>query len=142
MENLTGFITQEWALWLAFFGILTLLVALELKEYFFGPNRLSPQQAIHMINKENAMVLDLRESLKFEKGHILDALHLSFTQLDTQLADLKIKKDRPLILVCDNDAQAAKATAMIKKQGFPQVFSIQGGLEAWQSASLPLTKAM
>jgi rhodanese-related sulfurtransferase len=143
METLTGFIAQEWALWAAFFAILALLIALELKEYLFGPNRLSPQQVTHMINRENAVVFDFRDSSNFEKGHIIDAVNVIFTQLENKVADLNKKyKDRPVIVICDTDRQAVQADKTLRKNGFAQVFSMQGGISAWQSASLPLTKAM
>ena len=63
-------------------------------------------------------------------------------QLEAKTDDLTRYKDRPVIVVCDNDRQAAPVSKTLKKMGFTQVFAIQGGISAWQSASLPLTKAM
>jgi len=140
METLSGFITHEWALWAAFFVILALLVGLELKEYFLGPSRLTPQQATQLINRENAIVLDVREMSSFAKGHIIDAIHIPFSQLEAKGTELDKYKERPIIVVCENDRQAGMASKVLRKQGLKQVFSIQGGINAWQSASLPLRK--
>lgn len=138
MDKIIDFLVQEWALWAAFFAILTLLVALEVKEYLFGPGRLSPQQVTQMINRENAVVVDMREMSFFEKGHIIDAMNVTFSQLDDKAKELSKYKERPVIVVCDNDRNAAQAAKVLRKQGFLRIFSMQGGISAWQSASLPL----
>lgn len=138
MDRIIDFLVQEWALWAAFFAILALLIALEVKEYLFGPGRLSPQQVTHMINRENAVIVDIREMGSFQKGHIIGAMNITFSQLNDKIKELNKYKDRPLIIVCDNDRNAAQAAKTLKKEGFENIFSMQGGINAWQSASLPL----
>ena len=139
MNTLAGFITQEWALWAAFFAILALLIGLELKEYLFGPSKLSPQQATQLINRENAVVLDVRESNSFQKGHIIDAQPLTAQEIRAASKKMEKLKSRPVIVVCDAGLESQKIAAYLIKQGY-NAHSLRGGLRNWRDAQLPLVK--
>ena len=51
---------------------------------------------------------------------------------------LKLKKDRPVLLVCDNGARSGRAAGNLRKKGFEQVFSLKGGLQSWRQENLPV----
>jgi rhodanese-related sulfurtransferase len=101
---------------------------------------LSPGQATHLINREDALALDVRDPGEFGAGHILGARSLPLARLEEGAPDLAKKKDRPLIVYCDGGNRCAKAAAALKKQGFTRVASLSGGLGAWQGAGLPVEK--
>ena len=101
---------------------------------------LSPGQATHLINREDALALDVRDPGEFGAGHILGARNLPLARVEEGPADLAKKKDRPLIVYCDGGNRCAKAAAALKKQGFTRVASLSGGLGAWQGAGLPVEK--
>ncbi len=101
---------------------------------------LSPTQATQLINREDALVVDVREPNEFAAGHVLGAKNLPLARLDASGADLGKRKERPLIVCCDGGERSAKALAALKKQGFTRVANLSGGIAAWQQAGLPVEK--
>ena len=96
-------------------------------------------QATHLINREDALVVDVRDPGEYGAGHILGAKSVPLSRLgDSEVAK---RKDRPVIVYCDgNGDRASKAIAALKKQGFTRVANLTGGLRAWQQAGLPIEK--
>ena len=100
----------------------------------------TPSQATHLINREDAVVIDVRDANEFANGHVLGAKNLPPARMETAAGDLVKKKDRPVIVYCDGTDRAGKALAVLKKQGFTRVANLSGGLKAWQDAGLPVEK--
>ena len=100
----------------------------------------STTQATHLINREEALVVDVREPNEFAAGHVLGAKNLPLARLDASGADLAKRKERPVIVYCDGGERSAKALAALKKQGFTRVANLSGGIAAWQQAGLPVEK--
>ena len=100
----------------------------------------STTQATNLINREDALVVDVREPNEFAAGHVLGAKNLPLARLDASGADLAKKKERPVIVYCDGGDRSAKALATLKKHGFTRVANLSGGLGAWQQAGLPVEK--
>jgi rhodanese-related sulfurtransferase len=97
-------------------------------------------RAIELINRQDALVVDVRDAGEYGAGHILGAKHLPIARIDEGAADLAKKKERPLIVYCDGGERSAKAAAALKRQGFTQVANLSGGLDAWRQAGLPVEK--
>jgi rhodanese-related sulfurtransferase len=95
-------------------------------------------QATHLINREDASVIDVREPGEYGTGHIIGAKNVPLTRLEA--GELPKRKDKPLIVYCDTGERAGKAVAALKKQGFERVVNLSGGLRAWQQAGLPVEK--
>jgi rhodanese-related sulfurtransferase len=107
-----------------------------------GPH-VDPARATHLINREDALVIDVRDPGEYGAGHILGARNLPLARIDPQAemrADLGKRKDRPLIVYCDSGARASRAAAALRQQGYTQVVNLSGGLGAWQAAGLPVEK--
>ncbi|MFZ1891132.1 MAG: rhodanese-like domain-containing protein [Formosimonas sp.] len=102
-------------------------------------SQLSPAQATQLINKR-AQILDLRSVEQFAAGHVLNAKSLPFAGLKEQLGLLKLKKDKPVLLICERGAIASKAVAALTAAEFTDVHVLEGGLKAWREAQLPLVK--
>ncbi len=100
----------------------------------------TPAQATHLINREDAVVVDVREANEFASGHVLGAKNLPLARMETAAGDSVKKKDRPVIVYCDGTDRSAKALAALKKQGFTRAANLSGGLKAWQDAGLPVEK--
>jgi rhodanese-related sulfurtransferase len=100
----------------------------------------SPTQATHLINREDAVVIDVREANEFAAGHVLGAKNLPLARLVSPGADALKRKDRPVIVYGDAGDRALKAAAALKKQGFARVLNLSGGIGAWQQAGLPVEK--
>lgn len=101
---------------------------------------LSPAQATHLINREDALVIDVREPAEYGAGHVLGAKNVPLARLETSGADLAKRKEKPVIVYCASGDRSTKAAAQLRKQGFTRVASLAGGMKAWQDAGLPVEK--
>ena len=106
---------------------------------FAGPS-VSPAQATQLINRQDALVIDVREPAEFAAGHLLGAKNLPLARLAAPGAEVAKRKDRPVIVYCDGSDRAGKAAGALKKLGFARVLSLSGGIKAWQDAGLPVEK--
>ena len=100
----------------------------------------NPTQATHLINREDALVVDVREPGEFAAGHVLGAKNVPLARLAAGAGELAKRKDRPVIVYCDGGDRSGKALAALKKQGYTRVANLSGGIGAWQQAGLPLEK--
>lgn len=105
-----------------------------------GGASVTPTQATLMINREDAIVLDVREPGEYAQGHIPNARLVPAGQVEKRLGELEKFKDRPIIIHCQGGTRAGSACALLRKSGFTKVFNLQGGIGAWEQAGLPLTK--
>lgn len=97
-------------------------------------------QATQIINQGKTLILDVRSAADFAAGHIRDAKNIPLKELKGRVAELEKFKGRPVIVVCSKGLQSNKATALLKKEGYTEATSLLGGLDAWQSQGLPVTK--
>ena len=100
----------------------------------------TPGQATHLINREDALVIDVREPNEYAAGHVLGAKNLPLARLVAGASEQLKRKERPIIVYCDGGERAAKAAAVLKRQGFTRVANLSGGLNGWQQAGLPVEK--
>ena len=108
----------------------------------FGHARdLGTLDATHLINRENALVLDVRDDAEYALLHIPDSRHIPLAVLESRLNELNKFKDKPIILNCLTGKRSAKACELLQKNGFNKVFVLKGGIGAWEEASLPLERA-
>jgi rhodanese-related sulfurtransferase len=103
-------------------------------------SRVSLLQATQLINQGKTVVVDVREPSDFAAGHLRDAKNIPLKELPNRVSELEKFKSKTVIAVCQAGVQSAKATAQLKKAGFDQVVSLDGGLSAWQAQGLPVTK--
>ena len=97
-------------------------------------------QAIELINRQDALVVDVRDAPDYAAGHILGAKNLPLARLEESAGELAKRKEKPVIVYDDGGERAAKAAAALKKHGFTQVANLSGGLGAWRQAGLPVEK--
>ena len=88
----------------------------------------------------NAVVLDVREDNEYLKGHIINSVHIPLSYLSNRIGELDKHKDKPIIVSCRSGQRSGQACAMLKKQGFENVYNLSGGMMAWQNDNLPVTK--
>jgi rhodanese-related sulfurtransferase len=97
-------------------------------------------QATHLINREDAYVIDVREPAEFGGGHVLGARNVPLARLAASGPDLAKRKDKPVIVYCETGERAARAAASLKKLGFARVAALSGGMKAWRDAGLPVER--
>lgn len=100
-----------------------------------GP-ALSTLQATQLINRKHAQVVDTRESEEFVKGSLPNAKNIPLASVAQRASELK--KDKPVLIVCNVGKTAGQAAAALRTAGFAEVYTLAGGLAAWRSAGLPL----
>jgi hypothetical protein len=66
-----------------------------------GGASVSTLQATQLMNRDNALVLDVREPAGFAAGHILGARNVPLAQLDKRAGELDKYKAKPVIVSCD-----------------------------------------
>lgn len=137
MEHLGQFIINHWPLWLLFIVVLFLTFLNELFTQRKKAKEISPQAAVDLINNENALVIDLRDTESFKKGHIIDSINAKSEDFGQQ--KMEKYKNKPIILVCARGLQTPAFANKIKTQGY-QPLVLSGGIEAWKNADLPLVK--
>ena len=96
--------------------------------------------AMQLLNHKNALILDVREQGEYDSGHILSSKLIPLGKLGGRLGELEKYRERPIIVVCRSGQRSSSACALLGKQGFAQVYNLNGGVNAWQKASLPLEK--
>ena len=102
---------------------------------------LASADAVLLINREKAVVLDVSEPEEFAQGHIVGARNLPFGQVEEKLSSVVKNKGLPLILVCPRGARAGRLMGSVKKLGYEQAHVLAGGLDAWKAANLPVVKS-
>jgi rhodanese-related sulfurtransferase len=100
-----------------------------------------PTEAVQLINRRDAVVLDVRDAADYKSGHITNARHMPESELDSRAKELEKMKSRPIIVSCARGNRSANVAARLRKLGFNEVFSLRGGLAAWQTANMPLEKS-
>ena len=97
-------------------------------------------QATQMINRQEALLIDVRDPAEYAKGHILGAKNVPVADLERRAAEFDRHKAKPVIVHCDSGSRATRAVGVLKARGFASVFNLAGGFGAWQQAGLPVEK--
>ena len=136
----TDFIASNFVLFAALGIIIALIVRMEIKRALRGFKSVTPAEAVRFINKEDALVLDIRESNELSQGSIRGARHLALSVLKQRLEELQEYIEKPVIAYCKAGNRSTQACEILKKNNFSNVMSLKGGLEAWKMDNLPVVK--
>lgn len=137
MERFFEFVGNHPFLVGAFLLLLVLFIRNETRR---GGRSVTPQQLVDMVNRENAVVLDIRERKDFQSGHIVDAVNVPYSSLESRLDELKKHRERPVVVVCKIGQNAGAAGTLLRKQGFANVSRLTGGITEWRNQNLPVVK--
>lgn len=105
-----------------------------------GIENVTPMEAVVLMNRNSATVVDVSDEAEFDQGHITGAMNIPLAQLPDRLKELEKFHDKPLIVNCRSGMRSGKACGILAKQQFSKLYNLQGGLQGWQEAKLPLTK--
>ena len=100
-------------------------------------NRASTLQVTQLINRGKSVVVDVRTTEEFAKGHLRDAKNIPLADLAKRIGELDKSKSKQVIVVCQSGNRADKAVKQFLAAGFAEVVSLEGGMAAWEAASLP-----
>ena len=139
-EQLQAFASSTPILSLALVGLTVAIIATEVGRLTRGYKSLRPGELTNLINRDNALVVDLSANNDFEKGHIAGSRNVLPSQFDPDNKMLSAARALPVVVVCRNGQASGAAAKRLKKAGFDSVYSLEGGVAAWQQADLPLVK--
>ncbi|MDR2637169.1 MAG: rhodanese-like domain-containing protein [Zoogloeaceae bacterium] len=108
-----------------------------------GGKRLSTHQATQLINREEAVIIDVRDAAEYAAGHLPESRNIPLQELDSpaHAEELEKLKERALLLVCASGIRSGQACSRLEKRGFQKLNHLDGGVDAWQRAGLPLTRS-
>ena len=101
---------------------------------------LTPQQAINLVNVEDGVFVDLRDSAEYGKGHIASAVNIPAAKMDSRIAELDKYRDKPVVLVCKMGQHSGAVGKKLGEKGFERVYRMSGGMMEWGQQQLPLVK--
>lgn len=137
MEQLFEFVGNHPFLVGTFVLLLVLFIRNETQR---GGASVSPQQLVNLVNKEGAVVLDVRDGKEFSAGHIVDAVNIPHGALAGRLSELDKYKEKPIAIVCKMGQHSGAAGTVLRKAGFQNVSRLTGGLTEWRNQNLPVVK--
>ncbi|OGT29709.1 MAG: hypothetical protein A3E87_08650 [Gammaproteobacteria bacterium RIFCSPHIGHO2_12_FULL_35_23] len=140
MDKIWPFISHHWLLSALFILLLIAIFIFEALSKKQSSAHISPQETIQLINRHEAVVIDIRSREAFIRGHIINAIHLPFAALQKDIQKLIEHKHKPIVIVCEQGLESVKAAKLIEQNEFDHVSILQGGMKAWREEDLPLEK--
>lgn len=135
MQDIFIFISEQWLLVSALLALIYLLI---FRQSQMAGKALSCSEVTQMLNRDEAILVDIRDSKDFKQGHISGAIHILFSDIDKRSDELK-KNDKPLILVDKMGQMTTSAAKKFQQHGF-STLRLKGGIMEWQGNNLPLIK--
>ncbi len=139
MQDILLFAQHHSTLSAALIAVLVLLTILEFIKSKNSAHRLTPARATQMINHQNALILDIRNKDVFTTGHIVDAVSIPLSELESKYKRLDKSKTQPIIIVCATGLESPRAATLLAKHGFT-THILAGGLRSWKESDMPLVK--
>lgn len=140
MEQIIEFSGNHPILVIAFLSLLALVFLNELKIATQRHASLTPAAAVQLMNSEDVVVLDVREPGETIGGKIAKAIQIPVSGLAKRINELDKHKKKTVLVYCKTGARSGAACKELSKHGFDKVYSLNGGITAWQEAHLPLSK--
>ena len=134
------FVTKHWLLCSAFALAAICVVIDEMISQGETGGKITSSRAILLMNREEAIVIDLRDANAFREGHIINARNYPLAEFDRYQEKLEMHRDRAIILVDAMGVKTALIAKRLKKAGFHHVVTLKGGMDAWKADSMPLVK--
>lgn len=138
MEQFFAFIGNHPMLVGSFAILLALFIRNEMNR---GGTGISTQKLVDMVNREDAVVVDLRDKKEFDQGHLVGAVNVPYASIETRVDELTRYKERPLVLICRMGQHAGTAGTILRKKGFANVSRLNGGFMEWRNQNLPVVRA-
>lgn len=140
MSEILDFVQRHPMLVGAFVVTLGLVVWSEIQRLIRNFADITPQEAVQLINHDDALVIDVRESNELTGGKIAGAKHIPMSNFSKRVDELDKFKNRKALVYCRSGQRSIGACKQLKARGFEEVANLKGGIAAWESANLPVTK--
>jgi rhodanese-related sulfurtransferase len=134
------FVQNHPLLILGLVGIIGFIVWTEFGRLNRKYKQLNTTEAVQLLNQDDSVILDVREDSEVRSGKIKGAKHIPLAQLKTRMAELDSAKAKPVLVYCRSGNRSSHACNQLTKAGFTNVSNLAGGISAWESANLPISK--
>ncbi len=134
------FVQKNWHLFVALVVIVALLFLEPIRQRIFGVRAVSAVELPRLISHESAVVVDVSESSEFQKGHIPNAINIPLGQFKDDLKKLEKHRSKPIVVTCRVGNRSARAAGILRRNEYANVFTLSGGVAAWQKENLPLER--
>ena len=123
-----------------FFVVLGFIVKSELSRLTRKYKQVGVNEAVTILNKDDTLVIDVREDKEIQGGIIKGAKHITLAQLPTKLSEFGKSKQASVLVYCRSGSRSGHACQTLTNAGFEDVSNLAGGILAWESANLPVAK--
>ena len=137
MERILEFAVSHYILVSLFAALLIALIVLESSR---GGQKISAQAAVTLINRDQAIVVDIRDRKDFNEGRITGAISIPLNALKSRVSELKKHESKQIIVADKMGQHSAMAVKQLKEEGFANVVRLNGGVADWRGSNLPLVK--
>ena len=134
------FLIHNWYLFAALAVIVFLLVIGPLTQHLHGIKTVNAAQTVQLLNREEGVIVDVCELKEYQTGHIPKAINLPLSSFKDRMREMEKSKNSPIIVTCRTGNRSMKAAVMLRKHGFPNVYTLSGGQFAWEKDNLPVEK--
>lgn len=137
MDRLFEFVVNHYILVSLFVAFLVAILILESRR---GGAKISAQGAVNLINKDEAIVVDIRDRKEFGEGRITGSINIPLNSLKSRVAELNKFKEKQIIVADKMGQHSAMAVKQLNAEGFSNVVRLNGGVSDWRASNLPLVK--
>lgn len=137
MDRLFEFVVNHYILVSLFVAFLVAILILESRR---GGAKISAQGAVNLINKDEAVVVDIRDRKEFGEGRITGSINIPLNSLKSRVGELSKFKDKQIIVADKMGQHSAMAVKQLNGEGFSNVVRLNGGVADWKASNLPLVK--
>ncbi len=89
----------------------------------------------------DGILLDVRTPEELlETGKIESAISIDYNGADFQQKIAALNKEKPIMVYCKSGGRSGKTAVILKKEGFKEIYDLDGGIQAWKAANLPLSQ--
>ena len=138
--QLLEFSTNHPILVTSFIGLLALIIFNEFRHFTQKFSVIGPSAAISLINREDTVLLDVRETAEIKDGMLNGAIHIPLSAAKSRLGELDEHKDDHVLVYCRSGNRSGSVCRQLTARGFEHVYNMSGGIMAWQDAHLPVQK--
>ncbi|MGO1693670.1 MAG: rhodanese-like domain-containing protein [Marinobacter sp.] len=137
MDRLFEFVVSHYVLASLFVAFLVAILVLESRR---GGAKISAQGAVSLLNRDEAIVVDIRDRKEFGEGRITGSINIPLNSLKSRAAELSKHKDKQIIVADKMGQHSAMAVKQLNAEGYANVVRLNGGVGDWKASNLPLVK--
>lgn len=140
MQEYIDFARNNFLIVAGFIAVLGFTIKTEVSRLTRKYKQIGVNETVMLLNKDNTIVLDVREDKEIQGGKIKGARHITLGQLSSRVAELGTDKQKPVLVYCRSGSRSGHACQTLTKAGYEDVSNLAGGILAWEAANLPVAK--